>query len=77
MSVDLRFTVSRDNSGKATYLAIMCHGTTTPYQKPVGNNRCEQDFTFPDWYKMNQFLNLAHTEFVDDFEVLWIRNITK
>ena len=72
-SYEIEFSVSREHSGKATYMAKQYQSYTSPYQVDCGNNRCKQHFVFKSLNDLLKFVTLAFKEFNSDFEVLGIR----
>ncbi|MBR3280574.1 MAG: hypothetical protein IKI57_01830 [Clostridia bacterium] len=64
------FQVSTDNSGKATYYAKRIGGVSHPYQKPIGNNRCEQEFYYSEIDQVNKFIKDAFEDFGTDFVII-------
>ena len=64
------FRVNRENSGKATYIAITKGGNTHPFQKPIEPDRCEQEFIFTKIENALNFIESAFEEFESDFEIV-------
>jgi len=76
MRYQITFRVSRENSGKATYLGKRLRSSTTPYQKYVDNDtKSEQEFFFYDIETLNTFLKDSFETFGTDFVVVNLRLI--
>lgn len=67
---DVVFNISIRHNGKATYLAKINGGYTAPYQRQVGPNKYQQDFTFESLEKAIRFIRMAFEEFCEEFEVV-------
>ncbi len=64
MLYSVTFSVSRNSSGYATYLAHLAGGFSPPYQKPLPDDMCQQFFYFHTIEKVNEFLRTAFKELV-------------
>jgi hypothetical protein len=67
---ELVFRVGVQNSGRATFLAKIYGGLSSPYQRPIGDDRCEQEFVFTSFKSLMNFFKFAYEEFDGDFEVM-------
>ena len=74
MRYKITFQVSRENSGKATYLGKRLKCYTPPYQVYIPeSNKCEQYFEFEDINTLNTFLKDSFEAFTTDFVVTNLR----
>ena len=65
----LKFRVSLDNSGKATYYASKAGGHSANHQVHVKDDRYQQEYSFDDVNSALNFIKKAFDEFGTDFEV--------